>query len=131
MCVELCTGSYADDACNADLLRAESSVFTVYPPNPPGDQMHISYLEDANLPGFFIIAVFAGLQLSLKVAYSVAEKLFVQLVVVSFLTCDEELFLVPCHLVKFIIVLESVMSEGLFIVTHCMLPNSPRNTIGC
>lgn len=55
--------------------------------------MHGSYLQDANLPGFLIKAVFAGLDFSLKVAQSVGEKLFVQLVVVSLLTCKQKLFL--------------------------------------
>lgn len=53
--------------------------------------MQISYLQDANLPGFLIVAVFARLQLSLEVAQSVGEKLFIQLVVVSLLTNKQKL----------------------------------------
>ncbi len=55
--------------------------------------MHASYLQDANLPGFLIVAAFVGLHLSLKVAQSVDEKLFIQLVVVSLLTCKLKLLL--------------------------------------
>lgn len=65
----------------------------VYSPKPPGEQMHVRYLQDTNLSGFLIIAVFAGLYLSLKVAQSVGEKLFIQLVVVSLLTCKQKLLL--------------------------------------
>lgn len=57
----------------------------VYSPKPGGEKMHISNLQDANLPGFLIVVVLAGLHLSLKVAQSVGKKLFVQLVVVSLL----------------------------------------------
>lgn len=53
--------------------------------------MHISYLQDANLPNFLIDAVFAGLQLSLEVAQSVGEELFIQLMVVSLLTYKQQL----------------------------------------
>ncbi len=55
--------------------------------------MHDYHLQDANLPRFLIKAVFAGLYLSLKVAQSVGEKLFIQLVVVSLLTGKQKLLL--------------------------------------
>lgn len=51
------------------------------------------YLQDANLPGFLVVAVLAGLDLSLQVAQPVGEQLFVQLVVVPLLTRDHQLFL--------------------------------------
>lgn len=57
--------------------------------------MHSSYLQDANLTGFLIVVVFAGLHLSLKVAQPVGEKLFIQLVVVSLLAYEQELLLQP------------------------------------
>lgn len=57
--------------------------------------MRSSYLQDANLPGLLIVAVFAGLHLSLKVAQPVGEKLFIQLVVVSLLAYEQELLLQP------------------------------------
>lgn len=63
--------------------------------------MLVRYLQDANLPGFLIIAVFAGLELSLKVAEPVGEKLFIQLVVVSLLTRDHQLFLLTGYLMRF------------------------------
>lgn len=55
--------------------------------------MHRFYLQDANLPSFLVVAVFAGLNLSLKVAQSVGEKLLIQLVVVSLLTYKQKLLL--------------------------------------
>ena len=55
--------------------------------------MHISYFHDSILPDFLILGVFAGLHLSLEVAQSVAQKLFIQLVVVSLLTCEKKLLL--------------------------------------
>lgn len=67
----------------------------VHPPNTQGEQMYVSHLQDANLTGFLIMAVFVGLYLSLKVAQSVGEELFIQLVVVSLLTCKQELLLLP------------------------------------
>lgn len=73
--------------------------------------MLVSYLQDANLPGFLIKAVFAGLYLSLEVAQSVGEQLFIQLVVVSLLTCKQELLLLPRHLIRFIIILETLMPD--------------------
>lgn len=66
----------------------------------PGQQVLLLYLQDANLPGFLIIAVFAGLDLSLEVAESVSEKLFIQLVVVSLLTHDQQLLLLAGDLVR-------------------------------
>lgn len=63
-----------------------------------------AYLQDANLSGFLIVAVFAGLQLSLQVAQSVGEQLFIQLVVVSLLTCKKQLLLLPWYLVRAIII---------------------------
>lgn len=78
---------------------------------PGAKQMHISYLQDANLPGFLIVAVFAGLYLSLKVAQSVGEKIFIQLVIVSLLTHKQELLLLPCHLVRAKEILETVMPD--------------------
>lgn len=66
----------------------------------PGEQVLVLYLQDANLPGFLIIAVFAGLDLSLEVAESVSEKLFIQLVVVSLLTHDQQLILLTGDLLR-------------------------------
>lgn len=66
----------------------------------PGEQVLVRYLQDANLPGFLIIAVFAGLDLSLEVAEPVGEKLFIQLVVVSLLTRDYQLFLLTGYLMR-------------------------------
>lgn len=66
----------------------------------PGEQLLVLYLQDSNLPGFLIIAVFAGLDLSLEVAESVSEKLFIQLVVVSLLTHDQQLLLLTGDLVR-------------------------------
>lgn len=67
----------------------------VYSPKPlrRADARTVSYLQDANFPGFLIVAVFVGLYLSLKVAQSVGQKLFIQLVVVSLLTYKQELLL--------------------------------------
>lgn len=65
----------------------------------PGEQ--VVYLQDANLPGFLVIAVFAGLDLSLEVAESVGEKLSIQLVVVSLLTRDHQLLLLTGDLLRF------------------------------
>lgn len=67
----------------------------------PGEQVLVRYLQDAILPGFLIIAVFAGLNLSLEVPEPVGEKLFVQLVVVSLLTRDHQLFLLTGYLMRF------------------------------
>lgn len=66
----------------------------------PGEQVLVVYLQDANLPGFLVIAVFAGLDLPLEVAESVGEKLFIQLVVVSLLTHDHQLLLLTGHLLR-------------------------------
>lgn len=68
----------------------------------PGEQVLVRYLQDANLPGFLIIAVFAALDLSLEVAEPVGEKLFIQLVVVSLLTRDHQLFLQTGYLMGFV-----------------------------
>lgn len=67
----------------------------------PGEQVLVRYLQDANLPGFLIIVVFAGLELSLEVAEPVGEKFFIQLVVVSLLTRDHQLFLLTGYLMRF------------------------------
>lgn len=60
---------------------------------PRGVLMPRSHLQDTNLPGFLIMAVFAGLYLSLKMAQSVSEELLIQLVVVSLLNCKQKLLL--------------------------------------
>lgn len=63
--------------------------------------MLVRYLQDANLSGFLITAVFAGLDLALEVTEPVGEKLFIQLVVVSLLTRDHQLFLLAGYLRRF------------------------------
>ena len=89
---------------------------------PRGVLMFRSYLQDTNLPGFLIMAVFAGLYLSLKMAQSVSEELLIQLVVVSLLNCKQKLLLLSWHLVKRIIILETEMSDWMFIIVwFCML----------
>lgn len=67
----------------------------------PGAQVLERYLQEANLPGFLVVAVFAGLDLSFEVAEPVGEKLFIQLVVVSLLTSDHQLFLLTGYLMGF------------------------------
>lgn len=66
-----------------------------------GEQVQLRYLQDANLSGFLIIAVLAGLDLSLEVTEPVGKKLFIQLVVVSLLTRDHQLFFLTRYLKRF------------------------------
>lgn len=77
--------------------------------------MQDSNLQDANLPAFLIEAVLAGLHLPLQVAQSVGEQLLIQLVVVSLLARQQELLLLSCRLVRFAMILETVMSGWMFV----------------
>lgn len=77
----------------------------------------VFYLQEATLSALLAHAVLAGLQFLLQVAQSVGQQLLVQLVVVAFLTRQQELLLQPRRLVQIEKSQSSMSNTGLSTVT--------------